>query len=74
MVRLELEDERVDVDYETLDNCLSDNGLKALLDDGLVAGCTIYCGDKRIAGLSIMTWDKLREQVVSNSTTILRSR
>ena len=74
VVKLALGDERVDIDYNALEECLSDNGLKALFDEGLVTQCEIYCGDKRIAGLPVMDWKRLRDQIVSNSSAILRSR
>ena len=72
VVKLEIGDERVDIGYETLDACLSDGGLKTLFDLGAVTQCTIYCGDTRITRLPVMAWDRLNDQLVSNSTTILR--
>lgn len=58
--------------YATLDECFTDAGLQALFDDSLVSRCAINIGAKRIAALPTMSWGRLREQLISNSTTILR--
>ena len=70
-IELEFGSERVGIGYDTLDECLSDIGLQALFNDGLITKCTVYCGDKRITGLPLMDWDRLQERVVSSSTAIL---
>ena len=72
-IKLELGDESIDIGYKTLNECLSDVGLKALFNDGLVTKCSVYCGDKRITGLPMIGWDWLKERVVANSTTILHN-
>lgn len=60
------------VDYPTIDAFLNDTGLMNLFEDNFVTKCTIYCGDTRIAAIPLMSWKRLKEQVVSHSSSILR--
>ena len=60
-------------DYPSIDACLTDTGLQAIFLDGLIERCSINIGTKRITALPVMEWGRLREQLVSNSTTILRN-
>lgn len=61
------------VHYDTMDAFLNDEGLEALFKDKLVTSCTVLSGGQRITGLPQMDWARLVDQVVSNSTTILRA-
>ena len=72
-LRLELSTEQVNIPYNSLEGCLTDNGLKVLFNEGLVTKCTVFCGDKRITGLPMMDWSTLHRQVKSNETAILQN-
>ena len=63
------------IDYPSLDDCLTDPVLKKLFDEWLIEDCSIYIGAKRITALPATdtTWGRLREQIISNSTAILRN-
>ena len=61
------------VDYLNLNDCLNDAGLKTLFKDNMIETCSIAIGTKRITALPIMGWQRFRDQLISNSTTILRS-
>lgn len=73
-IRLEMDGGSFNIDYPNLDAFLSDHGLKALFDEGQVTACSVYCGNKRMAGLPVMDWQRLHDQVIANSTAILRLR
>ncbi len=73
-IKLKLKEGAQDIDYDTIDEFLDDNGLQALFDSKLVTGCAVYCGDKRISGLPSMEWKRLVDEVKSHKTTILRPR
>ena len=66
----------VSVDYDSLDDCLTDPVLKNLFDEWLIEKCSVYIGTKRITALPATdtTWGRLREQIISNATTILRNQ
>ena len=72
-VTVDFEDVSTKIPYGSIDECLSDKCLRTLFDDGLITACVIHCGDKRIAGLPVMDWWRFRDQIVSNSATLLRS-
>jgi len=63
------------IDYPSLDVCLTDSALKKLFDEWLIEDCSIHIGAKRVTALPATdtTWARLREQIISNSTTILRN-
>lgn len=60
-----------DIPYETIIGCIRDPKLKTLFGGGLVAGCSVHCGGRRLTARPITTLESLLKQVVSNSTTIL---
>ncbi len=75
LVKVELTDGRSEsIPYRDLSECLRDAGLKTLFDTEQVVRCSIYCGDDRITGLPrvVMTWNRFKDQLISNSVTILR--
>ena len=61
-------------EYESVVGALEDPGLAKVFADKLVQGCAVYCATKRITKLphSVMLLSRLVDQLVSNSTTILR--
>jgi hypothetical protein len=72
-VKLELKDgPEYEIRYESLDQCLWDWGLKAVLESGQVASCAVYQGSKRIVAIPFMEWERFKEALIANSTTILR--
>ncbi len=63
------------IDYRSLDGCLTDPALRSLFDEGVIEKCSVYIGVKRVTALPTTdtTWQRFREQLISNSTTILRN-
>lgn len=73
MVKVELEEaQHHELMYARLEACLHDEGLKALFDGGHVVGCSVHFDDQRITALPVMTWDRFKDHLISNSTAILR--
>jgi len=66
--------EKFEINYFSIDEFLEDNGLKSMLDGDLVTRCGVYRKDKRITAIPIMSWDRLKDAVVSNSTLILKGK
>jgi len=67
------------LDFSTIHKFMTDPGMPGLFEgdsaiDRPVTECTVYIGKKRITSLPYMTWEKLKDQVLSNSETILRAR
>ena len=60
------------VHYDTIESCLADTGLRALFDCGGVECCEVFCGPVRITALPVQEWSRLKDNIVSNSTSILR--
>lgn len=60
------------IGYTSVDDCLTDHGLKALFECQLITKCSVNTKGKRITALPVMEWVRLQEQLISNSTTILR--
>lgn len=67
--------ENFDIDYNTLDECLGDKSLAAMLDGGRGANtvsCILWVGKQRLSGKPIITAEQLRERIVANSHTLMR--
>ena len=60
------------IEYPGLDSCLTDYGLRGLFDDELVTNCVVTMDGKRITALPAMDWRRLRDNLISNSATILK--
>ncbi len=60
------------IDYDGLDECRNDDGMKGLFDDDLVERCSITIDDKRITALprTDITWKRLDEHLESNRKTL----
>ncbi len=70
-LKIQLSDEHFEVEYDGVDECLRDDGLKVLMGtQGVIA--SIWCGDLKVSSKSISSWEQLKQQLVSNSSTILR--
>jgi len=74
VVRLRLAEEYSmrEISYESIDACLGDSALESLFRQEMIRECEICCEDRRIATLPIMTFARLKDQLISNSTAILR--
>ncbi len=73
VVKLGLKDEDEQfIQYDKLDDCLLDAGLRALFEDELVSHCFVLCDGQRITSIPVMTWDRFKDHVISNAATILR--
>ncbi len=72
-VRVTVSDGERVFDYESASACLDDEGLRALFVHQQISSCVLICGGRSITAGPIVTWDRLKEQLVSNATTILRS-
>jgi len=78
-VKLVHRGEKQAIDFPTIDKFMTDPAMPGLFEgdstiDRPVTECTVYIGKKRITSLPYMTWNKLKDQVLSNSETILRAR
>ncbi len=71
-IRWQMGDEARTVPYYSPDQCLNDGGLQGLLETGK-AVCSIWWQDGRMTR-DVSTWQDLKEQIVRNSTTLLRGR
>jgi hypothetical protein len=71
-VQIEVRGETTAIDYESLDSCLADYGLRVLFDEGFVSECEVWCQGKRITALPFCTWNRFKENLISNSPTILK--
>jgi len=60
------------INYSSIEELISDNGMKSLFNDNLITKCIIHSNGKRLAGLPFMKWEHLIDRVVANSSTILR--
>ncbi len=61
--------------YTTIDRFYSDGWLKELLDRQGVESCTVYRDGEIVANplpKMLLTWDRLKDQVTSNSAKMLR--
>lgn len=63
-----------EIEYESIKVCLDDTGLETLFDLGIVISAQIKSCGKRVAALpqAIASWDRFKDQVISNSTVLLR--
>ena len=68
-----VDDIRMDFDYVTIDECLTDDGLRALFDDGLISECRIVQGNKGIAKIprALVSWDRFRKTVITHASSML---
>ena len=71
LVRVDTADVTHTIPYKSVDECLQDFGLEALMQEGAVARVCFANGDRLTRDVD--TWKELQEQVVSNSTTLLRA-
>jgi hypothetical protein len=64
------------IGYDSIKECLDDVGLRTLFDNGMVVSAQIRKGSQRVAALpeALVSWKRFEDQVVSNSTTLLRTR
>lgn len=69
VVKLTLATEAFEIGYPSLDSCLTDEGLRGVFDVGGVA--SVWSGSLRITR-DIASWERFREQIIANSTTLLR--
>jgi len=66
--------EEHNVTYSCICKLLEDDTtMRPLFEKVGVTSCTVYCGSKRITGLGIMEWPRLKEAVVANAVSILRA-
>ena len=75
-IQAEVEGRSVTLEYKTLDHFFTDVTLREWFHRGLVDKCAVYQnGDALTTSLPkmLMGWERLREQVISISSTILRS-
>ena len=63
--------ERHDIEYRSIDECLSDDVLARLLDT-TDTEATLLTGQLRLTGTPLRTSSELREALVKNANTILR--
>ena len=73
-VSMKVDGKEHDIDYDSVDACLNDDGLRSLFANHLVSNCALICDGRRITAGPINEWIRLKQQLVSNSTTILRAR
>lgn len=73
-VKLKISGRPQSIEYESINECLLDFGLKALFAAELVESCSIHLEDRRITALPVMGWDRFKSQLIDNSTAILKSR
>jgi len=73
-VKLTYEGEKLSMDFPSIVKFMDDPGLPDLFVDDKVSDCVVFVGKKRITGHPLMTWKKLKDQVLSSSQTILRLR
>jgi hypothetical protein len=73
-IRVEIEDdERTHwFGYDSVVEALEDAGLRVLFDHGLVESCAVYSGPCRITAGPIVAWERLKHQLKSNSSTLLK--
>jgi len=72
-VRLVIDGEgRSEIEYDSVAECLTDAGLRALFDGGHVGKCDVLRGGIRITGLpgALATWDRFRGQMESNERVL----
>jgi len=62
--------------YSSIVECLRDDSLRTLLDGGHVTACVVYCDARKITALpeALISWERFVDNLISNSTTILRVR
>ncbi len=75
-IKAEVEGVVRDFPYRTLDQFFSDAGLRGLCDDGLVGSCAVHQNGGALSAplpKMLISWERLRDQVISNSSAILRS-
>lgn len=73
-IQVDTPNDALRVEYESFTECLSDSGLQRWFNEGEVTAYRISQGPKRIAALpqSLITWERFKDQLISNSTVILR--
>lgn len=73
-IQFELKGEgKTTIDYDSVDDFLKDEPVKALFTEGLVDACSVHAGGKKIAGLPFMEYKRLHDVVVDHSTDILKA-
>lgn len=73
-IRLEVDNEEgtYHVGYSSVVEALEDPGLRVLFDCKLVRSCALYSGPHRITAGPIVAWDRLKYQLKTNSSTLLK--
>ncbi len=73
-IRVEIEDDDRThrFGYDSVVEALEDPGLRVLFDYGLIMSCVVYSGPCRITAGPIVDWARLRHQLKSNSSTLLK--
>lgn len=72
-VRIELTD-GIDheIEYGSVIGALNDKCLRILFDSELVKTCSVHTNSMRITAGPITTWERLKHQLTTNSSTLLR--
>ncbi len=72
-IHVELKEGRtLKMGHRSIVDALDDPGLRGLFDDELVKTCSLHSGSRRLTATPIDTWDRLRQQLTSNSSTLLQ--
>ena len=72
LVQLTIAGETHLIGYNSIDDCLRDAPLSAVLDDDRAAECIIFCGELRLTGTPIKSSEDLHRALASNAHVILR--
>jgi hypothetical protein len=73
-IRLELDDDERQhrLGYNSVVEALEDPGLRVLFDNKLVSSCALYSGPCRVTAGPITDWERLKYQLKTNSSTLLK--
>ncbi len=75
-IKAEVEGVVAEYPYNTFDQFFTGEELPLLCGNGMIDSCAIYQnGNEIVPSLPkmLISWERLRDQVISNSSTILRS-